>query len=98
MKLVPLLLLIGIFLAGVAEASPGWKTASAYRHVEYKNDRSSSSRREISLDTAVSQVKRDTGGRILSAETVNKNGRRIHRIKVLTPDNRVRIVNINAQR
>jgi uncharacterized membrane protein YkoI len=98
MKPVPLLLLLSILLPGVAEAAPGWKEPSSYRHVEYKNERQSSNKKGTSLDTAVAQVKRDTGGRILSAQTVNKGGKRVHRIKVLTPDNRVRIVNINADR
>ena len=45
-----------------------------------------------SLDQAVSQVRRDTGGRILSARTVSENGRQIHRIKVLMPSGRVKII------
>jgi len=46
----------------------------------------------MSLDQAVSQVRRETGGRILSAKTVSENGRRVHRIKVLMPSGRVKIV------
>jgi uncharacterized membrane protein YkoI len=41
-------------------------------------------------------VRRATHGRILSAETISQQGRHVHRIKVLTPDNRVRIIMINA--
>ena len=52
----------------------------------------------MSLDEAVRRVRAETGGRILSAETVNENGRRVHRIKVLTPDQRVRIVTVDAER
>jgi len=51
----------------------------------------------MSLDTAVRQVKQQTGGRILSAETVSRNGKRIHRIKVLLPDGTVRIMRFNAE-
>ncbi len=50
----------------------------------------------ISLDQATEQVRRQTGGRILSAETVDKKGRRVHRIKVLTPDHKVVIREISA--
>lgn len=50
----------------------------------------------ITLEQAVAQVRRDTGGRILAAETVQENGRRVHRIKVLTPDNSVRMLSIDA--
>ena len=46
----------------------------------------------MSLDKAVNQVRKETGGRILSAKTVSENGRRVHRIKVLMPSGRVKIV------
>jgi uncharacterized membrane protein YkoI len=44
----------------------------------------------------VSQVRRDTGGRVLSAETVRRDGRSVHRIKILTPENRVRVFYVDA--
>lgn len=50
----------------------------------------------LSLDAAVRQVRQQTGGRILSAETVQRNGKRLHRIKVLLPDGTVRIMTFNA--
>lgn len=51
----------------------------------------------VSLNEAVQQVQRETGGRVLSADTMNQRGQTVHRIKVLTPSGQVRIVNINAQ-
>ncbi|HEY9147538.1 MAG TPA: hypothetical protein VIQ22_00900 [Gammaproteobacteria bacterium] len=51
----------------------------------------------MSLDQAVAQVRRETGGRILSAETVRANGRKVHRIKVLTDGNKVRIIHKPAE-
>lgn len=51
----------------------------------------------MSLDQAVAQVRRETGGRILSAETVRNNGRKVHRIKVLTDGNKVRIIHKPAE-
>lgn len=50
----------------------------------------------VSLEQAVAQVRRDTGGRILSAQTVQENGRTVHVIKVLTPDRSVRTVRVPA--
>lgn len=50
----------------------------------------------ISLEQAVAQVRRNTGGRILAAETREMNGRSVHRIKVLTAERQVRIVEIDA--
>lgn len=51
-----------------------------------------------SLNQAVQQVQRDTGGRVLSAETVGQGDRRVHRIKVLLPSGRVRVVTVDAGR
>jgi hypothetical protein len=48
------------------------------------------------LSEAVADVRRETGGRILSANTVRKGGLFMHRIKVLTPDKRVVIYEIDA--
>ena len=44
-----------------------------------------------SLSDAVEQIRRKTNGRIISAETrVNKSGREVHHIKVLTKDGKVK--------
>lgn len=51
----------------------------------------------MSLNEAVQQVQRETGGRVLSADTVSQGGRTVHRIKVLTPAGQVRVVTIDAQ-
>ncbi|MDJ0812554.1 MAG: hypothetical protein QNJ23_02415 [Woeseiaceae bacterium] len=42
------------------------------------------------LSEAVEQVRRQTGGRILSAETRVEGGREVHHIKVLTDDGKVK--------
>jgi uncharacterized membrane protein YkoI len=85
-----------MMLAGTAFAEPRWMQADNQSFIP-KQDRTSSSRSTgVDLEDAISQVRRDTGGRILSANTVRKNGRNVHRIKVLTSDNRVRIINVNA--
>ncbi len=44
------------------------------------------------LQEAIAQVQRETGGRVLSADTVATGTREVYRIKVLTPDGRVRVV------
>jgi uncharacterized membrane protein YkoI len=51
----------------------------------------------VSLNQAVQQVQRETGGRVLSADTINQGGRAVHRIKVLTPSGQVRVMTIDAQ-
>jgi len=45
-----------------------------------------------SLQEAIEQVQAETGGRILAADTVRAGPRELYRIKVLTPDGRVRVV------
>ncbi len=52
----------------------------------------------MSLDAAVALARRETGGKVLSAETVNDGGRLVHRVKVLTPDQRVRVLRYPARR
>jgi uncharacterized membrane protein YkoI len=85
-----------MMLAGAALAEPRWMKVDKQSFIP-KQDRSSASRStRIDLEDAISQVRRETGGRILSASTIRKNGRNVHRIKVLTSDNRVRIINVNA--
>ena len=50
-----------------------------------------------SLDSAVQSIKQQTGGRILSAKTIKKNGRRVHRIKVLLPSGKVQVFRVRAK-
>jgi len=50
----------------------------------------------LTLDQAVAQVRRETGGRVLSAETIHQGGALVHRIKVLTPQKQVQIHEIEA--
>jgi len=51
-----------------------------------------------SLSEAVSQVKRSTNGRILSAETKVSGNREVHHIKVLTKDGKVKTHKIQGRR
>jgi hypothetical protein len=51
----------------------------------------------ISLDEAVRQARLQHKGKVLSAETVRVDGRKIHRIKILTKDGRVKRIQIDAR-
>jgi hypothetical protein len=53
--------------------------------------------RNMKLREAVDQVQRDTGGKILAAQTVGHGSNRTYRIKVLTTDGRVRVVQVPAR-
>ena len=69
-----------------------------------RDDRSDrSSRRDnrhrdgLSLDEAVARVRRDTGGRVLSAQERERDRGTTYRIKVLMPNATVRSFNVEAQ-
>ena len=85
-------------LAGlITLASTGMVEARRDDRRDDRSDRSSrqeTSRRDgISLDEAVARVRRETGGRVLSAE--GRDSR--YRIKVLLPNGAVRVVNVDAR-
>lgn len=50
----------------------------------------------VSLEEAVRRVREQSGGRVLRAETRRENGRTVHRIRVLSPDGRVRTWTVDA--
>lgn len=50
----------------------------------------------LTLQEAVAQVERETGGKILTAETIRVGQDVIYRIKVLTPDGRIRVFQLPA--
>lgn len=75
-------------LAALSAWPPG-QSGVALQAVSQGND--------ISLEQAAAQVQQQHGGRILSAETVQENGRQVHLIKVLTSDHQVRTVRVPAR-
>ena len=89
MKTLTVMIALLALMAGTVQAAPVWE-AQGFAHRPVADN--GSAKRGKSLDQAVKDVRRQTGGRILSAETQGSE----HRIKVLTPDNRVRIVRVPA--
>lgn len=51
----------------------------------------------MSLDEAVSVIRRRTGGKVVRSETVKKGGKRIHMIRVLTKDGHMRDYRVDAK-
>lgn len=49
-----------------------------------------------SLEQAVKQVQRDTRGHILAADTVTRGKANVYRIKVLTPQGQVQVVQMHS--
>jgi hypothetical protein len=54
-------------------------------------------RGDVSLDQAVEQAKQRLGGRVISAETQESDGKRVHNVRILTKDGKVRRLRINAE-
>ena len=50
----------------------------------------------LSLQEAIAKVERDTHGKVLSAETKRTGNRAIYRIKVLTRDGQVQVIEVPA--
>ena len=95
MKHLMISLMLLLTLAGPRTWANGDFSGINLRYVDSHGTRATG-QYSSSLDQAVERVRRETGGRILSAETVRNNGERIHRIKVLTRDRRVKIIRIPA--
>lgn len=51
----------------------------------------------LTLEQAVAQVQRDTGGKVLSAEPRKLGHRTEYRIKVLTPEGHVRVIVVSSK-
>jgi len=54
--------------------------------------RSPAKGQRATLPESVRRVERQTGGEVLRAEPMQRDGREVHRLKVLTADGRVRVV------
>ncbi|BFI95072.1 MAG: hypothetical protein RSP_05820 [Rhodanobacter sp.] len=51
---------------------------------------------DLSLGEAVTQVRQETQGQVLSAESMRRDRRTEYRVKVLTPQGHVKVVTISA--
>ena len=48
--------------------------------------------RDSGLPASVRRVQRETGGQVLRAQPFERDGREVYRVKVLTPQGRIRVV------
>ena len=55
-------------------------------------------RQDQGLPDSVRRVERQTGGEVLRAEPMQRDGREVYRLKVLTSDGRVRVVQDDPER
>lgn len=54
------------------------------------------SHEQMSLERAVQQVQQQTNGRILAADSIPNGRSKLYRIKVLTPDGHVRVMQLHS--
>jgi uncharacterized membrane protein YkoI len=52
--------------------------------------------RELTSQEAVAKVQQETSGKVLSVQTLMQGKRKVYRIKVLTVDGQVRVVQVPA--
>ncbi len=57
-----------------------------------ESKRDDRSREDRSLSDSVRQVERNTGGRVVGAERIRASSRDIDRVKVVTPEGRVKVI------
>ncbi|HEX5123896.1 MAG TPA: PepSY domain-containing protein [Rhodanobacteraceae bacterium] len=53
--------------------------------------------RELSAQEAVAKVQQETSGKVLSVQTLMQGKRKVYRIKVLTSDGQVRVIQVSAE-
>ena len=51
---------------------------------------------QMSLESAVQHVQQQTNGRILAADSIQNGRNKLYRIKVLTPDGHVRVMQLHS--
>ncbi len=50
----------------------------------------------VDLDATVEKIRKETGGRVLHAETLNNQGNREHRVRIITDQGKVRRYRVDA--
>jgi uncharacterized membrane protein YkoI len=85
-------LIVGLLLGGLLISLP--VAAQKYRSPEGQSYNRSSQRED--LDSAVERIRRETGGRVLHAETRENAGQQEHRVRIITDQGKVRRYRIDA--
>jgi len=90
----PLLLLLLIGLAAVSASAFAQKGGQAQ---DDGRERGQAKKDDGNLPASVRRVERQTGGEVLRAEPMQRDGREVYRVKVLTSDGRVRVIQDDPQ-
>ena len=96
--IVRIMVLLGLSVGGMnqvagrtidPQTADGWPHETATAQVVQRG--------QVSLAQAIEMAQRRYQGRVVRAETKTQNGQRVHEIRILGDDGRVRTVRINAQ-
>ncbi len=102
-KITAIVVLCSALVLGPASAS-AFDLEQSLRELQEQYDEGSKAENRVmqnngkSLSEAVEQVRRQTNGRILSAETKVSGNREVHHIKVLTQDGKVKTHKIQGRK
>ena len=86
------MLFLGTGVAWAQSAPPPRAPPPPHREAPVPRDRDRAGEVDGGLPGSVRRVERQTGGEVLRAEPMQRDGREVYRLKVLTADGRVRVV------
>ena len=91
----PLLFLLLIGLAAVSGSAFAQQAGNG--HQDGHRGKGQAEQGDGNLPASVRRVERQTGGEVLRAEPMQRDGREVYRVKVLTSDGRVRVIQDDPQ-
>lgn len=89
-RLLPLLLAGMVLSLPLAAQHNGPSGGGSYSQGEGRG------RNGVDLDSTVERIRKETGGRVLHAETLENKGNREHRVRIITDRGKVRRYRVDA--
>ncbi len=98
--LLTLLIVAALALLSAPAAATDLEEVLKMQHPQYQGEANLQTVQSdgMSLSQAIESVRRQTNGKVVSAETKVQGGREVHHIKVLTKDGKVKTYKVNGRR
>ena len=98
--LLTLLIVAALALSSAPAAAIDLEEVLKLQHPQYQGEANPQTVQSdgMSLSQAIESVRRQTNGKVVSAETKVQGGREVHHIKVLTKDGKVKTYKVNGRR
>ena len=77
-------------LTAWALCAPG--AAAAWANHDAQGTAQGNGHADNGMPASVRRIERETGGEVLKAQPIQRDGREVYRVKVLTPQGRIRVV------